>query len=129
MSSRFLVASKRGLTLVELMVAVIMVAVIMLLAGRFVVGLIQQVSVSESHTQANEFALEELERIRVLDPDSIKQVPVQPLPYAPAFRRSVIVSDVGGGITDLYHYRIVTVTVEPPPGLEPVSVSTVIARE
>ncbi len=118
---------ERGLTLIELMVAVVMIAVAMLLAGRVIVQVVQQVGVSESQAQASEFAVEELERIKLLDFDSIQASGPDPLPYAPAYSRTVEVRDVGGGATDVYDYRIVTVTVEPPGELRPVSLSTAVA--
>lgn len=118
---------QRGFTLVELMVAVLLITVAMLMGGRFIVTQLQQVSLSESRAQAAEFATETAERVAQLPFDSIQSVAATPVPEAPAYLRSVDVRDVGGGPTDLYYYRVVTVTVTPPGKLPAVSVTTAVA--
>lgn len=118
---------RSGLTLIELMVATVLVGTAVLLAGRFIVEVVAQIGISETHAQATEYAMEETERIRLLPYDSIQAVARAPIPGAPEFYREVEVRDVGGGSTDIYQYRVVTVTVEPPGGKTPVRVTTAVS--
>lgn len=118
-----------GFTLIELLVAVVLITVAMLLGGRFTVQQLQQVSVSEAQSQARGYAIEKLERLKLLPIDSITAQSPQPVPEAPRYLRSVQVMDVGGGNTDLYSYRLVTVQVQPPSqSVPPVEVSTAVGR-
>ncbi len=117
-----------GLTLLELLVAVVIFTVAMLLGSRLIVGYLHQVAVSEIRAQATEFAVEELERVRLQPYQEIASVPRAPVPESPDYNRSVDVATVGGGEkTAVYDYRVVTVTIEPPGGQEPVRVSTSVA--
>lgn len=123
------VSGNEGLTLIELLVAVVMISVVMLMGARFIVQQVQQVSVSEAQAQAYEYAMEELERLKLLPFDSIQAKSTAPVPEAPQYRRSVAVQDIGGGMTDVYYYRVVTVTVNTPSdAVPPVEVSTAVAR-
>lgn len=119
----------KGLTLIELLVAIVLISVVMLMGARFIVQQVQQVGVSEAQNQAYEYAMEELERMKLLPFDSIQAKSAAPVPAAPRYTRSVDIQDVGGGATDLYYYRVVTVTVEPPSeAVPPVEVTTAVAR-
>ncbi len=80
--------------------------------------------VSEVHTQATQFALEELERVRLLPYDSISSSLPEPVPDAPEYTRWVDVVNIGGDLSSIYDYRVITVTVVPPAELAPVSVTT-----
>lgn len=123
------VSGSEGLTLIELLVAVVMISVVMLMGARFIVQQVQQVGVSEAQAQSYEYAMEELERTKLLPFDSIQAKSPAPVPEAPRYTRWTDVEDVGGGATDLYHYRVVTVTVEPPSdAVPPVEVTTAVAR-
>jgi len=118
-----------GLTLIELMVATVLIGTAVLLAGRFIVNVVGQIGLSETQAQATEYALQETERIRLLPYDSIRALPRTPVPGSSGFFREVAVRDVGGGLTDLYEYRVVTVTVEPPGAGKPVRVTTAVSAE
>ncbi len=128
MSDRSRILSADGLGLLEVLIAIVLFTVAMLMGGRFVVGFIHQVGVSEVRAQATEFAVEELERVRLLPYEDIAAIPPAPVPDEPAYTRKVDVAEVGAeNPTALYNYRTITVTVTPPGGLEPVSVSTAVA--
>jgi type II secretory pathway pseudopilin PulG len=117
-----------GTTLVELLIAVVIFAVAVAVAGRSIVGFVGQVAVSELRAQALEFAVQELERVRLLPYEEIVARAAQPVPEAPGFTRSVAVSVTGLDPSDLYAYRLITVTVVPPAGAGPVSVSTAVSE-
>jgi prepilin-type N-terminal cleavage/methylation domain-containing protein len=117
-----------GLTLIEVLVAVVLFATAMLLGARSIVGFVHQVAVSEVRVQAAEFALEEMERVKLLPYQEIVPTAPAPVPEAPDYVRSVDVAIHGTEAADLYGYRVVTVTVQPPAELEPVSMSTAVAE-
>ena len=117
-----------GLTLLEVLVALVLFATAMLVGGRTIVGFIHQVGVSEARALANEYALQEMERVRLLPFDQIAAISPAPVPEAPEYRRSVEVKVIGESPEALYGYKLITVTVESPAGLDPVSVSTAIAE-
>lgn len=108
--------------------SIIIFAVAIHVAGRFIIQFAGQVGTSEAQAQAVEFALEELERIKLLPADSIVAKPASPVPEDAQFLRSVDVRMVGGGSVDLWAYRVITVKVAPPEGIEPVELSTAIAQ-
>lgn len=112
----------------EVLIAIVLFAVAVGVAGRSVVAFVGQVAVSEVRAQALEFAVQELERVRLLPYEEIVPRAAQPVPEAPGFMRSVGVSVLGSDPNDLYAYRLITVTVVPPAGLEPVSVSTAVSE-
>jgi hypothetical protein len=73
--------------------------------------------------------LEELERVRLLPYEDIVAGGPASVPEAPEYTRSVNVTVIGSQPEELYAYRVITVTVEPPSGVAPVSVSTAIAEQ
>jgi hypothetical protein len=109
-------------------VAIVLFAVAILAGGRVIVEYVRQVGLSEVEVQATEFALQELERVRLLPYEDIVSLAPAPVPVAPRYTRSLDVTVVGSDPEALYAYRLVTVTVEPPSGLEPVSISTAVSE-
>lgn len=119
---------REGFTLVEVLIAVVLFATAMLIGARSIVEFVQQVSVSEVRAQAAEFAMEEMERVRLLPYEEILSVPPAPVPEAPQYVRSVSVTVFGTDPAEVYAYRLITVTVQPPAELEPVWLSTAVAE-
>lgn len=117
-----------GFTLLEVLVAIVLFAVAILAGGRVIVEYVRQVGLSEVEVQATEFAMQELERVRLLPYEDIVSLAPAPVPVAPRYTRSLDVTVVGSDPEALYAYRLVTVTVEPPSGLEPVSISTAVSE-
>ena len=117
-----------GLTLLEVLVALVLFATAMLVGGRTIIGFVHQVGVSETRALANEYALQEMERVRLLPYDQVAAISPAPVPEAPDYNRSVNVKIVGESPEALYGYKLITVTVESPAAIDPVSVSTAIAE-
>ena len=125
---RSTIRNSDGLTLLEILVAVVLFTVAMLIGGRSVVGFVHQVAVSEVSAQASQFAMEELERLRLLPYDEITSTAAAPVPEAPEYTRAVDVAVVGSNPSERYAYRMITVTVQPPADAEPVTVSSAVAE-
>ena len=119
---------RKGFTLVELLIAVVLFATAMLIGGRSILEFVRQVSVSEVRELAAEFAMEELERVKLLPYEQINSVPATPVPEAPEYIRTVAVAVFGTDPAALYGYRLITVTVQPPAELEAVRLSTAVAE-
>ena len=117
-----------GIGVLEVLVALILFSVAALMGGRFIVQFVHQVGVSEARAQATEFAVAELERVRLLPYEDVAATEAVPVPEEPGYTRSVEVSAIGDDDpTALYNYRTITVTVNPPGALDPVSVSTAVS--
>lgn len=108
--------------------AVVLFTVALLIGGRSIVEFVHQVGVSETRAQAIEFAMAEMERVRLLPYEQITAIPPAPVPDAPEYKRSVDIVVFGSDPSEVYAYRLVTVTVQPPGGLDPVRVSTAVAE-
>ncbi len=117
-----------GLTLLEILVAVILFTTAMLIGASSIVDFVRQAGFSEVRAQAAEFALQEMERVKLKPYEGIVAIAPAPVPEAPEFIRAVDVAITGTDPADLYAYRIITVTVTPPAGIDPVRVSTAVAE-
>lgn len=122
------ISRTEGLTVLEVLVAVVLFTVAVLVGGKFIVAFVHQVAISEVRAQATEFAIGEMERIRLLPYDDITPINTAPVPEAPEYTRSVAVTTVGADPASLYAYRLITVTVDPPGQMDPVSVTTAVAE-
>ncbi len=119
---------RAGFSLLSVLVAIVLFAVALLAGGRSIAQSVHQVGLSETHAQAREFAIEEMERIRLLLYEDIVSLATAPVPEAPRYLRSVDVAIVGAEPEELYAYRLITVTVQPPADLPPVSISSAVAE-
>ncbi len=66
--------------------------------------------------------------MRLLPYDSIRASPAEPVPDAPEYTRWVDVAHIGGDLSSIYDYRVITVTVAPPAELAQVSVTTAVTE-
>jgi Tfp pilus assembly protein PilV len=119
---------RSGFSLLSVLVAIVLFAVAFLAAGRSIAQSVHQVGLSETYAQAREFAIEEMERIRLLPYEDIASLATAPIPEAPRYLRSVDVAIVGSDPEELYAYRLITVTVQPPAELPPVRISSAVAE-
>ena len=117
-----------GMGVLEVLIAIILFSVATLMGGRFIVQFIHQVGVAETRAQATEFALEELEQVRLSPYDEILSIAAAPVPEDPNYTRQVDVVEVGAeDPTARYNYRMITVTVSPPGDLDAVRVTTAVS--
>ncbi|HEY7898283.1 MAG TPA: prepilin-type N-terminal cleavage/methylation domain-containing protein [Gemmatimonadaceae bacterium] len=124
-------ATRKGMTLIEVMMAVTILATAMLGIAGFMGKFAHIVAVSDVKNTANELASQRLEEIKnsprysaidTLYPGTVALAS----PYL-GYTRKTLVTHTGGGSADLYDYRTVTVTVSNPRLDAPIKRTTIIA--
>lgn len=123
--------SRKGMTLVEVVMAVTILATAMLSIAAFMGKFTRIVAVADVKNTANELASQRLEEIKnapryaaidTLYPGTVALAS----PYT-GYTRKTLVTHTGGGPTDLYDYRTVTVSVSNPRLPTPITRTTIIA--
>lgn len=128
--------TRRGFTLIEVMVAMVILSIVLLGLGRFVASFTRAVGTSNVRTTATEVARSRIELARA-EPRYDSLVPKYGPPSAGADstgffgypfmrRRTVVVRDQSG--TPARDFTRVTVVVTDPSLRDTVSLSTVVAR-
>jgi len=124
-------AVRKGMTLVEVMIAVTILATAMLSIASFMGKFARIAAVSDVKNTANELASQRLEEIKnaprytaidTLYPGTVALA----TPYV-GYTRKTQVTHTGGGPSDLYDYKTVTVTVSNPRLGTPIKRTTMIA--
>ncbi|MEO9045938.1 MAG: prepilin-type N-terminal cleavage/methylation domain-containing protein [Gemmatimonadaceae bacterium] len=124
-------ATRKGMTLIEVMIAVTILSTAMLGIAGFMGKFAHIVAVSDVKNTASEIASQRLEEIKnaprysaidTLYPGTTTMA----TPYV-GYTRTTIVSHTGGGASDLYDYKTVTVTVANSRLDVPVKRTTIIA--
>ncbi len=122
---------RKGMTLVEVMMAVTILATAMLSIASFMGKFARIVAVSDVKNTANELASQRLEEIKnaprytaidTLYPGTVSLA----TPYV-GYTRKTQVTHTGGGAKDLYDYKTVTVTVSNSRLGTPIKRTTMIA--
>lgn len=120
-----------GFTLIEVMVAMMITAVVTLGMGAFMAQFIRSVSTASVRATANELVADRLEEVkgatRYSAIDSIYAETKTAIPGYGGFERTTLVTRVGGLPPDLYDYRLVTVIVSGRGLAQPVKKTTVIS--
>jgi prepilin-type N-terminal cleavage/methylation domain-containing protein len=105
----------RGLTLVEVIVALSILGGTLMALGMFSVRLSQNTSASRIRIQAAQLAAQRLEAVkgapRYSAIETLYVATEAVVPNAPGYRRQTWVTRVGGNVTDTIDYKIVTVQV------------------
>lgn len=123
--------TRKGMTLIEVMIAVTILSTAMLGIAGFMGKFAHIVAVSDVKNTANEIASQRLEEIKnaprysaidTLYPGTT----TMPTPYV-GYTRTTVVSHTGGGAPDLYDYKTVTVTVANSRLGVPIKRTTIIA--
>lgn len=123
---------RKGMTLIEVMMAITILATAALSIAGFMAKFARIVAVSDVKNTANELASQQLETaknaIRYTAIDSIPGMGIVALTgnYA-GYTRKTIVTHTGGGASDHYDYKTVTVTVSNPRLSVPIKRTTIIA--
>jgi prepilin-type N-terminal cleavage/methylation domain-containing protein len=107
--------SRRGLTLVEVIVALAILGGVLIALGMFSVRLSQSTTSSRIRVQAAQLAADRLEAVkgapRYSAIESLFVATEATVPNNPGFRRQTWVTRVGGTLADTIDYKIVTVQV------------------
>jgi Tfp pilus assembly protein PilV len=124
-------AARHGTTLVEVMMAVTILATAMLGIAGFMGRFARMVAVADVKNTANELASQRLEEIRNAPRYSAMDTLYPGLvalssPYV-GYSRRTLVTHTGGGAGDLYDYRTVTVVVTNPRLGTPIKRTTIVA--
>ena len=124
-------AERAGMTLIEVIMAVTILAVATLSIAGFMGKFARIVAVSDVKNTANELASQRLEQIK----NAPRYGAIDTLypgtqalssPYT-GYTRQTLVTHTGGGASDLYDYRTITVIVSNPRLSTPIKRSTMIA--
>ena len=122
---------RRGMTLVEVMIALTILATAMLALAAFMAKLAHATAIADVKNTANEIAASRIEEIKtaprysMIDSTFPGNIALGP-PYT-GYSRQTIISHKGGGPSDLDDYKTVTVIVRNPRLGKPVKRSTIIA--
>lgn len=123
--------SRRGMTLVEVMISLTILAAAMLSIAAFMGKFAHAVALSDVRNTANELASQRLEEVRsatrysVID-SAFPGTVTLAAPFS-GYTRQTLVSHTGGGASDLYDHKTVTVIVSNPRLARPVRRTTIIA--
>ncbi len=124
-------AARKGMTLIEVIMAITILAVATLSIAGFMGKFARIVAVSDVKNTANELASQRLEEIKnaprytaidTLYPGTLALAS----PYV-GYTRQTLVTHTGGGSSDLYDYKTVTVLVSNPRLPAPIKRTTIIA--
>ncbi|MGH7717917.1 MAG: type IV pilus modification PilV family protein [Gemmatimonadaceae bacterium] len=121
---------RAGMTLIEVMVAMAILAGAMLGMGSFVVNFVREVSTTNIRATAGQLVAERLEQVKTAS--TYLQVDAyagseSSIPGHPRYARQTLIKRVGGAASDVYDYKVVTVIVNAPGLAKPVRKTTVIA--
>ncbi len=123
-------AQRSGMTLIEVMIAIIIVTSAALSLGVFVGQFSHASTLAAARTVAVELAGSRLEMVRGAKTyagiDSLATTEAS-LPGYSGYTRQTYVQRVGGGNGAIYDYKVITVTVTAPTVTSPVEKTTMIA--
>jgi Tfp pilus assembly protein PilV len=119
------------MTLIEVLIALTILAGAMLSIAAYMTKFARAVSASDIKATANEIAASQIETVknapRYAAIDSLYAGTTQmPAPYQ-TYTRKTLVTHTGGGSTDFYDYKTVTVIVSNPRLSKPVEKTSIIA--
>jgi prepilin-type N-terminal cleavage/methylation domain-containing protein len=123
--------NRRGMTLIEVMIALVMLSTVMLGMGAFMAQYGHAVGTSSAKATARELVAERLEYVK-----GATQYPSieanyggveTSVPGAPGFTRRTLVMRVGGKPGDQFDHKVITVIVNGPGLDKPVKKTSVIA--
>jgi prepilin-type N-terminal cleavage/methylation domain-containing protein len=123
--------TRKGLTLIEVMMALTILACAMLSMAGYLTKFARTIAASDVLATANEIAADQLEAVKAAPRyaaiDTLYAgTTVMTGTYA-GYTRVTTVTHTGGGSTDLYDYRTITVTVSNSRLSKPVSKTSIIA--
>ena len=124
--------TRAGMTLIEVIVALVILAGAMLSMGSFVTSFVHNVALSNVRTIALELASDRIEDVKAAgDYDNLEAVwsgTESPVASYAGYTRQTLIQLVGGGLSDLDDYKLITVIVSAPGLTTPVKKTTAITR-
>jgi prepilin-type N-terminal cleavage/methylation domain-containing protein len=126
-------ADRAGMTLIEVIIAIVILSGALLSMGGFVTKFANTVNMSDIRSIASDLAADRIETVKAatsyasIDSLYAKTEAAGTVVGYPKFTRRTIVQRVGGGPTDLVDYKIITVIVSTPPLKVPVKKTTIIS--
>jgi prepilin-type N-terminal cleavage/methylation domain-containing protein len=124
-------SSRSGMTLVEVLIAIVILSTALLSISAYMMKLAQTISQSDVKGAANEIAADQIETVKtapryVAIESLYVATTTMPSPYV-GFTRQTLVTHTGGGATDLYDYKTITVIVTNKRLATPVKKTDIIA--
>jgi prepilin-type N-terminal cleavage/methylation domain-containing protein len=123
--------SRRGMTLVEVLVALVLMAGVLLAMGRFSGALAHTTGTARVTATATQLVADRLEQVksapRYTAVESLYVATENAIGGYAGFSRQTIVKRIGGTATDSIDYKIVTVQVNNTAQTKPIRKTTVIA--
>ena len=124
-------APRRGLTLIEVVVALMILGGVLLTLGTFTMRMSKATSTSQLRVTAAQLASERLETVkgapRYSAIESLYVATEAVIANYPGYTRKTMVTHIGGGFSDTTDYKIVTVQVNYSQLSDSVRKTTVIA--
>ena len=125
------VRARVGMTLVEVLVAIVLLGGVLLSMGKFTAALARSAGTSRLLATATQLVSDRIGVVkgapRYTAIESLYVATENALPGFAGFTRQTLVKRVGGKATDSIDYKIVTVEVSNPSLTKPVRKSTIIA--
>jgi prepilin-type N-terminal cleavage/methylation domain-containing protein len=122
---------RRGITLIEVMIAVVILTTVVLGSGKFITSFVRNVSDDNLSAIASQLVVSRLEEVKgATRYDNIETLYAKTessIPSSAGFSRQTLIKRIGGGASDLYDYKTVTVIVTLPGGKKQVKKTTVIS--
>lgn len=123
--------SRRGMTLVEVMVALTLLATVLLSLGAFGVRLARLTTNGRAMGTAQQLASDRIEAVKGAPKysqiEALFQATEATVSGYPGFKRQTVVTHVGGTASDTIDYRVVTVIVSAKRLAAPIRKTTIIA--
>jgi prepilin-type N-terminal cleavage/methylation domain-containing protein len=123
-------SARRGMSLVEVIVALLILTGVLLALGGFTAKYAQASGQAQFVITANELASQRLDAVRTQPSYSAINLLVDSTTVKSDFRYFTVktrVKQIGGGVTDSIDYKLVTVIVTHPSMRKPVSKTTAVA--
>jgi Tfp pilus assembly protein PilV len=123
--------ARAGITMVEVVMAIVILTVCLLSMGVFVGKFAKATRVMNTRSTASELVADRIEEVkgatRYGAVDSVYAGTENNISGNPGFTRRTIVQHVGGGAPDLDDYKVVTVVVTSPQLVNPSKKTTIIS--
>ncbi len=121
---------ERGFTIIETMIALVILTIVVMGSGRVVGTFLHSVSTSSTKTVATEVATAQLEQIRAdpVYPIATAAGTITGFPGYPSMKRVTSFNRLGGPTYAVRDYTVITIRVSEPTMRDTVNVTAVVAK-